>query len=95
MFQSLQPDPIIQLRRIVGFGGASTRDVLWSSNGSNVVYPCHAVVVAMQVSNGHQRFFIGHTDKVREAVAVSCKNKDCVRGHSLFYHFLNILPLKQ
>ena len=39
--------------------------VLWDTSGSNIVYPCHAVLVAMQVSNGHQRFFIGHTDKVR------------------------------
>lgn len=29
-----------------------------------VVYPCHAAVVAMQTSNGQQRFFTGHTDKV-------------------------------
>ena len=37
---------------------------IWSSDGSSIVYPCHAVVVAMKISNGHQRFFIGHTDKV-------------------------------
>lgn len=29
-----------------------------------MLYPCHAVVIAMKVNNGHQRFFIGHTDKV-------------------------------
>ena len=40
---------------------------LWNGDRSNVVYPCHAVVVAMRISNGHQRFFIGHTDKVRNA----------------------------
>ena len=28
------------------------------------MYPCQAVVVAMQANNGQQRFFIGHTDKV-------------------------------
>jgi len=38
--------------------------VLWNATGSLVVYPCHAVVVAMQANNGQQRFFIGHTDKV-------------------------------
>lgn len=101
--QSLEPDPILRLKRIVGFGGCSFRDVsikstinlglfpmfgsltswnkdkqrlykktlfefpfqaLWSPDGSTVVYPCHAVVIAMKVNNGHQRFFIGHTDKV-------------------------------
>ena len=38
--------------------------LLWTQNGTTVVYPCHAVVVAMQANNGHQRFFIGHTAKV-------------------------------
>lgn len=63
-YTALEPDPILKLRRIVGFGGATFKDALWSVDGSSVVYPCHAVVVAMKVSNGHQRFFIGHTDKV-------------------------------
>ncbi|XP_069124737.1 WD repeat-containing protein 90-like isoform X4 [Argopecten irradians] len=62
--KTLEPDPIMKLKRIIGFGGASFRDVLWSVDASNVVYPCHAVVIAMKISNGHQRFFIGHTDKV-------------------------------
>ncbi|KAK3091415.1 hypothetical protein FSP39_019740, partial [Pinctada imbricata] len=64
VFKSLEPDPILKLKRIVGFGGSSFRDALWIADGSAVVYPCHAVVIAMKVSNGHQRFFIGHTDKV-------------------------------
>ncbi|KAK7508050.1 hypothetical protein BaRGS_00001015, partial [Batillaria attramentaria] len=61
---SLEPDPILKLKRIVGFGGGTFRDALWSGDRSTVIYPCHAVVVVMRVSNGHQRFFIGHTDKV-------------------------------
>lgn len=37
------------------------------------MYPCHAVVVAMQANNGQQKFFIGHTDKVSAALtAVLC-----------------------
>ncbi|CAH1794798.1 unnamed protein product [Owenia fusiformis] len=64
LHKSLQPDPILQLRRIVGFGGASTKDALWTNSGRSIVYPCHAVVVTMQIANGAQRFFIGHTDKV-------------------------------
>ncbi|XP_056017616.1 WD repeat-containing protein 90-like isoform X2 [Ostrea edulis] len=63
-YKSLEPDPILRLKRIVGFGGCSFRDALWTSDGSTVIYPCHAVVIAMKVNNGHQRFFIGHTDKV-------------------------------
>lgn len=31
-----------------------------------MVYPCHAVIVSLNVSSNWQRFFIGHTDKVNE-----------------------------
>ncbi|XP_016417962.1 WD repeat-containing protein 90-like [Sinocyclocheilus rhinocerous] len=62
--QKLYPDPILKLNRIIGFGGATMRCAVWSSDGEEVVYPCHAVIVSMTVSSGQQRFFIGHTDKV-------------------------------
>ncbi|KAJ8037449.1 WD repeat-containing protein 90 [Holothuria leucospilota] len=61
---SLKPDPILSLRRIVAFGGCTTREALWDQSGSHIVYPCHAVIVSMHITTGHQRFFIGHTDKV-------------------------------
>uniref|UniRef100_A0A8C1U243 WD repeat domain 90 n=1 Tax=Cyprinus carpio TaxID=7962 RepID=A0A8C1U243_CYPCA len=64
IFQKLYPDPILKLNRIIGFGGATMRCAVWSSDGEEVVYPCHAVIVSMTVSSGQQRFFIGHTDKV-------------------------------
>uniref|UniRef100_H2ZYH0 WD repeat domain 90 n=1 Tax=Latimeria chalumnae TaxID=7897 RepID=H2ZYH0_LATCH len=60
----LQPDPILKLKKIIGFGGCTTRCAVWTKTGSEVVYPCHAVIVAMEIRTGHQRFFIGHTDKV-------------------------------
>ncbi|XP_071815143.1 WD repeat-containing protein 90-like isoform X2 [Apostichopus japonicus] len=63
-YTSLLPDPILSLRKIVGFGGCTTKEALWDHTGSHLVYPCHAVIVTMNISNGHQRFFIGHTDKV-------------------------------
>uniref|UniRef100_A0A8C8S311 WD repeat-containing protein 90 n=1 Tax=Pelusios castaneus TaxID=367368 RepID=A0A8C8S311_9SAUR len=37
---------------------------LWTKNSSAVVYPCHAVIITMQIETREQRFFIGHTDKV-------------------------------
>ncbi|XP_026782452.3 WD repeat-containing protein 90 isoform X1 [Pangasianodon hypophthalmus] len=60
----LHPDPILKLRRIIGFGGATVRCAVWARDGEEVVYPCHAIIVSMKVSSGQQRFFIGHTDKV-------------------------------
>uniref|UniRef100_A0A4W3JBA1 WD repeat domain 90 n=1 Tax=Callorhinchus milii TaxID=7868 RepID=A0A4W3JBA1_CALMI len=37
---------------------------VWTKSGSTVVYPCHAIVVAMEIETGRQKFFIGHTDRV-------------------------------
>ncbi|KAM3592554.1 uncharacterized protein V6R79_021158 [Siganus canaliculatus] len=62
--QKLLPDPILRLSRIIGFGGATTKHALWTRSGDAVVYPCHAIIVSMKVSSNHQRFFIGHTDKI-------------------------------
>ena len=45
--------------------------VFWTKNGASVVYPCHAVIISMEISTGHQRFFMGHTDKVRRTITVS------------------------
>ncbi|XP_065414804.1 WD repeat-containing protein 90 isoform X1 [Chrysemys picta bellii] len=63
-FRRLLPDPILKLRTIIGFGGYSTKWALWTKNSSAVVYPCHAIIITMQIETGEQRFFIGHTDKV-------------------------------
>ncbi|XP_049916646.1 WD repeat-containing protein 90 isoform X3 [Epinephelus moara] len=62
--QTLLPDPILRLNRIIGFGGATTKCTLWTKSGDAVVYPCHAIIVSMKISSNQQRFFIGHTDKV-------------------------------
>ncbi|XP_074454129.1 WD repeat-containing protein 90 isoform X1 [Larus michahellis] len=62
--ERLLPDPILKLRMIIGFGGCSTKWALWTRNNAAVVYPCHAVIVTLQIQTGEQRFFIGHTDKV-------------------------------
>ena len=48
----------------IALESVSFTQVLWNNTGTILIYPCHAVVVAMQASNGHQRFFVGHTEKV-------------------------------
>lgn len=63
-FTTLKPDPILSLKRVVGFGGGTYSEALWTKNGSCIVYPCHAIIVAIDVSSGQQQFFMGHTDKV-------------------------------
>uniref|UniRef100_A0A803TYR9 WD repeat-containing protein 90 n=1 Tax=Anolis carolinensis TaxID=28377 RepID=A0A803TYR9_ANOCA len=63
-FQRLLPDPILKLRKIIGFGGYTTRWALWAAGGSVVVYPCHALIIAIALDSGKQTFLAGHTDKV-------------------------------
>ncbi|XP_053550193.1 WD repeat-containing protein 90 [Bombina bombina] len=62
--KNLLPDPILKLRRVIGFGGCTNRCALWTHTGCSVVYPCHAVIVVLKVETGEQRFLLGHTDKV-------------------------------
>ncbi|XP_039934861.1 WD repeat-containing protein 90 isoform X5 [Hirundo rustica] len=62
--EGLVPDPILKLRAIIGFGGCSTKWALWTRDSTAVVYPCHAVIVALLLKTGEQRFFLGHTEKV-------------------------------
>ncbi|KAM6424013.1 WD repeat-containing protein 90 isoform 1-T1 [Liasis olivaceus] len=68
----LLPDPILKLKKIIGFGGCSTKWALWASSSAVVVYPCHALIVAIALDSGKQRFFAGHTDKV---AALAFNNK--------------------
>ncbi|XP_077130322.1 WD repeat-containing protein 90 isoform X3 [Ranitomeya variabilis] len=62
--RKLLPDPILKLKKIIGFGGCTERCALWTGCGGSVVFPCHAVIVVLDVRSGDQRFFLGHTDKV-------------------------------
>ncbi|XP_031573056.1 WD repeat-containing protein 90-like, partial [Actinia tenebrosa] len=62
--QSLKPDPILSLKKIIGFGGGTYKEGLWNVNGTSVLYPCHAIIVSMDIATGRQEFFMGHTDKV-------------------------------
>ncbi|XP_006894964.1 PREDICTED: WD repeat-containing protein 90 [Elephantulus edwardii] len=70
---SFLPDPVLRLKGVIGFGGHSTRWALWTKDGTAVVYPCHAVLVVLQIDTGRQRFFLGHTDKV-SALALDRSN---------------------
>ncbi|XP_006873982.1 PREDICTED: WD repeat-containing protein 90 [Chrysochloris asiatica] len=62
--ESFLPDPVLRLKGVIGFGGYSTTWALWTKDGAAVVYPCHAVIIVLQIDTGQQRFFLGHTDKV-------------------------------
>ena len=52
------------------------------------MYPCHAVIVSMEVGTGEQQFFMGHTDKVK------CHIK-AIQIHFLIVFSLSILTSVQ
>nr|XP_039271031.1 WD repeat-containing protein 90-like [Styela clava] len=86
----LQPDPILKMKHVIGFGSgigsprpnvqAYRNQAMWHPAGHQcggndvVVYAVHAVIVAMEIANGHQHFFVGHTDSV-----IALAFNDCSR----------------
>eukprot|EP00794_Sanderia_malayensis_P008704 gene8704-9633_t len=62
--KSLQPDPILKLAQIVGFGGANTKTLLWTRDNAELVYPCHSAIVSLNVETEKQSFLLGHNEKV-------------------------------
>lgn len=55
-----------------------------------VVYPCHAVIVVLQIDTRQQRFFLGHTDKVHTSWAWIGRGEPT--GHILS-HFIILLQV--
>lgn len=88
----LEPDPILKLRHIIGFGSgigtpganlsAFRHQALWHPAGQLcggneiIVYAVHAVIVALEIANGHQHFLIGHTDSVVALAFNDCRHKN-------------------
>ena len=62
---------------------SSCFQALWTKNGASIVYPCHAIIVSMEVSTGQQQFFMGHTDKVHKVVL--CHNFEMLFTEELLY----------
>jgi hypothetical protein len=62
--QSLLTDPMLRLRTVIGLSNDGHTNLLWTQDGSYVLYPSNAIVVQMHVETQQQLFFIGHTDNV-------------------------------
>jgi hypothetical protein len=65
---SLEPDPILQIKKIIGFGSIDhvnyTNCVRWSRDCQYLIYGCQAIVVAVQIATMEQSCFVGHADRV-------------------------------
>lgn len=83
---SLEPDPILRLRKIIGFGGNNSKQtnmqsVIWSQDSQYLIYSSQAIVVAYHVNTNAQWCFVGHADKV-SCLALSTDNKLIASGQS-------------
>lgn len=78
---SLEPDPILKLNKIIGFGADKMQNVLWSHDSQYLIYTCQACVVAYHVNTNEQWCFVGHADKVA-CIALSHDNRLIASGQS-------------
>lgn len=70
---SLEPDPILQISKIIGFDASTSASTMrWSRDSHYLVYASRAVVVCQHVSSRRQVCLVGHAEPVScVAVAVS------------------------
>lgn len=78
----LRPDPIMKLRGVIGMSGKQPGSILWSADGTQLVFPCASIIVAMSLLEDpgrdsaaaprprKQRHFLGHTRDV-SSIALS------------------------
>lgn len=62
--QQLKPDPIMTLRKVLGFSPISSNSVLWVNAGRCLAFPCRNLVVILTVADRGQVFLCGHTGNV-------------------------------
>ena len=56
--------PVLELERVVGYGGAYERNILWTHDATAIIYPCHSLIIIAKPETGEQRHLLGHTDAV-------------------------------
>ena len=67
---SLEPDPILRLKKLIGFGSGrgeesvSFNNLLWTRDSEYLIYTCQAIIIALNVTTSEQWCFVGHADKV-------------------------------
>lgn len=71
----LQPDPILSLKKVVGFGGATYKHAIWLEDGEHVIYSCQSVIILLDITSGKQKFLFGHTNKISAL--------ECARNNAL------------
>ena len=58
------PNPALELRWCVGYTSQPAGNMLWTADSRSIIYSCSSNVICMNPDSNHQRFFLGHTNKV-------------------------------
>eukprot|EP00818_Percolomonas_sp_WS_P000463 CAMPEP_0117451660 /NCGR_PEP_ID=MMETSP0759-20121206/9133_1 /TAXON_ID=63605 /ORGANISM="Percolomonas cosmopolitus, Strain WS" /LENGTH=1062 /DNA_ID=CAMNT_0005244289 /DNA_START=36 /DNA_END=3221 /DNA_ORIENTATION=- len=61
---TLHPDPILKCKQIMGFSGAHTSQVLFSTNSDKLFYICHSTIVCLSKKSKKQKLLLGHSDEI-------------------------------
>lgn len=84
---TLQPDPILRLKKLIGFGAQNPKthesfnNLIWSRDSQYLIYSCQAVVIAYHVNTSEQWCFVGHADKV-SCLAINVENTMIASGQT-------------
>jgi WD40 repeat protein len=86
---TLEPDPIMRIRKVIGFSSAPNTSIRWSRDGEYLIYGCHAIVVAYHLSTGEQYCYVGHADRV-SCIALNSDNSLIASGQAGQYSLIRL-----
>lgn len=105
MFLStLEPDPILRLNKIIGFGSRNISTLTqtasnsqntyvnclnWSVDSQYLIYACQAIVVAYHINTANQYCFVGHADRV-SCLSLSPDNSLLASGQAGQYSLVRV-----
>ena len=61
--KKLTPDPILDLKRVIGYNGFSCPNLLWRKDPQkrNIIFASGSAVIQMDINTQQQQFFLGHS----------------------------------
>ncbi len=81
---SLQPDPILRLQKLIGFGSGQDQpptNLIWSCDSQYLIYSSQAVLIALNLATSDQLCFVGHADTI-SCLALNDDNSLIASGQS-------------
>ncbi|CAF0967584.1 unnamed protein product [Brachionus calyciflorus] len=92
----LEPDPILRLNKIIGFGSRSGSSISsavnllkWTNDSNFLIYACQSIVIALNLDDKNQYCYVGHSDRV-SCVALSPDNSLIASGQTGPYSLVRL-----